>query len=471
MLDLDTRTAILKLAEQGHGPRTISRTLRLSRNAVRRVLRSGQAVVPRLERDEQLAPHLERIRDLYVTCEGNRVRVVEKLAALGVEVGYSSLTAFCRRHGIGTKPPRVAGQYSFGPGEEMQHDTSPHTVPVGGVRRLLHCASCVLCYSRRIYAQLYPRWSRFECKVFFTEALQTFEGAAGRCIVDNSSVILHHGSGADAVVAAEMEAFAQRFGFRFEAHAKGDANRSARVERPFDYIERNFYPGRTFADLDDLNAQLRAWCDAANRRPKRSLGTTPWELYLAERPALRPLPAHIPEVYAPHTRRVDVDGYVSLHRNRYSVPATLVGRSVDIRESIERVRVFDGHALVADHRRLEPGLGKIVRLDEHHAPWRLKAPARVKPLPEEITLRAADPMLAALVDRLRRRYGGQAARAVRELHRLYLDYPTETLVATIAIALQYDLIDLARIERMVLRRIAGDYFRLPLDPGDGGSDE
>ncbi len=38
-------------------------------------------------------------------------------------------------------------------------------------------------------------------------------------------------------------------------------NRSARVERPFDYIEKNFYPGRTFSELADLNAQFRQWRD------------------------------------------------------------------------------------------------------------------------------------------------------------------------------------------------------------------
>ena len=50
----------------------------------------------------------------------------------------------------------------------------------------------------------------------------------------------------DAVAAPEMEAFAERFSTKFVAHEKGDANRSARVEGRFHYIEKNFYPGRTF---------------------------------------------------------------------------------------------------------------------------------------------------------------------------------------------------------------------------------
>ncbi|HLG58797.1 MAG TPA: hypothetical protein VI485_25855 [Vicinamibacterales bacterium] len=49
------------------------------------------------------------------------------------------------------------------------------------------------------------------------------------------------GTGARLVPAPEMAAFAERFGFVFRAHEKGDANRSACVERPFHFIEHNFW--------------------------------------------------------------------------------------------------------------------------------------------------------------------------------------------------------------------------------------
>jgi hypothetical protein len=44
---------------------------------------------------------------------------------------------------------------------------------------------------------------------------------------------------------------------------------------------------------------------------------------------------------------------------------------------------------------------------------------------------------------------------------MYLDYPTKPLCDAVAQAQRYGLIDLARIEKMVLRRIAGDFFRIP----------
>jgi hypothetical protein len=471
MLDHDLRATILRLQTQGHGIRTIARTLRVSRKAVRRVLRSGSPEVPPLEREDTLTPHLERIRELHQRCQGNRVRVAELLAGEGLTVPYSTLTHFCRRHGIGTRPKPRAGHYHFAPGEEMQHDTSPHTVTVGEHRRPLQCASLVLCYSRLIFAQAYPRWSRFQCKVFLTEALQHCGGVARRCMIDNSSVILAGGTGRHARIAPEMEAFATRFGFRFAAHELGDANRSARVERPFHFIEHNFYPGRSFSSFADLNQQLRAWCEQVNRRPKRALaGATPLELFAAEAPALLALPLHVPEVYEPHLRRVDVDGYVNLHTNRYSVPATLIGRRLEVRETANQIRIFDGPRLVIAHERQEPGAHQRLLRPEHQEPRRSRRPTP-PPTPEEILLRRAAPRLAPLIDALRRHYGGQAARAVRQLHRLYLDYPLDVLVAAVETALAHRLIDPARIERMVLRRLAGEFFRLPLEEDGRASEE
>lgn len=463
MLDLDTRTAVLRLHREGHGAKKIAIALGVSRNAVRRVLRSGDAQVPALEREERLVPHIDRIRELYAACRGNRVRVAEELSAEGVEVAYPTLTAFCRRHDIGNAPKRRVGRYHFEPGEEMQHDTSPHTVQVGGRWQTLQCASLTLCYSRMLYAQCFPRWNRFLARVFLTEAIQYFSGAAGRCMLDNSNVIVLRGTGKDAEIVPGMESFGQRFGTRFVAHEKGDANRSARVERPFDYIERNFYPGRTFADLDDLNVQFRAWCDRANAAHRRTLKSSARELFAVEVTALKPLPLHIPEVYDLHHRRIDTEGYVSLHTNRYSMDEALIGRQVAVHEHHRHLRIFDGHRLVQCHDKLPYGAGMRQTLPEHRGRREVPPPP---PLPEEDVLRAAAPELGALVDLLRVRHGGRAARTVRHLHRIYMDYPTEAVVPAVRRALEFGLLDLGRVEKIVLQQVAGDFFRLPTTPED-----
>jgi hypothetical protein len=80
-------------------------------------------------------------------------------------------------------------------------------------------------------------------------------------------------------------------------------------------------------------------------------------------------------------------------------------------------------------------------------------------------LREVSSVLGQLIDRLRMRYGGQALRKVKQLHRMYLEYPTDVLVTAVEEALRFDLYDIERIDQMVLRRIQGDYFRLvPNEP-------
>ncbi len=471
MLDTETRTAILRLHREGHGLRRIARALGVSRNAVRRVLQTKSTETPKLERPGQLDEHLDLIRELVVVCEGNLVRVGEKLADDGIEVGYSTLTRFCRRHSIGRAPKPPAGRYVFEPGEEMQHDTSPHDVTIGGKRVRVQCASLVLCYSRRLFARVYRRFRRFECRAFLTEAIVYLGGAASHCMVDNTSVVRAHGTGRDMVPAAEMLALGKRFGFDFIAHEVGDANRSARVEGPFNFVEKNFYPGRTFDSLEDLNAQLRAWCDKVNAGPRKIDGqrnVVPMELYAAEQHLLSPLPLHIPTVYELHSRRVDAEGYVNLHTNRYSVPSrlpngeTAVGRWLEVRETLEAILVLDGHDEVARHDRLESGLGKRVTLEAHRDSRRRKR--RIEPCRQERLLAAAAPELAELAARLRKRHGGQGLRPIRRLHRMYLEYPTPCLIDAARTALHYGLLDLGRLEAMTLERIRGDFFRLPIEP-------
>lgn len=469
MLDLDTRRAILRLQTEGHGARAIARTLSISRNAVRKVMRSGVAEVPQLARDAQLDAHLVRVRGLHLECKGNLVRVHEELEREGIAVAYSTLTGFCRRHRIGVPDPQPAGRYEWAPGSEMQHDTSPHDVLIGETKRRVQCATLVLGYSRMLFSQVYPRWTRFECRDFLTEALQYHGGAAARCTVDNTSVTRLRGTGAQMVPAPVMEPLAKRFGFVFGAYELGDKNRNAIVERNFDYIENNFYPGRSFASVADLNEQLRAWCDKVNHKPRRLWGhqkRVPFELYLAEKPSLKPLPLHIPEVYDLHTRRVDVEAFITLHTNRYSVPDRYLHRRLEVRETLRQLRIFDGHELVTEHERVEPGAGRRITDPKHRRPRRRKGPR--PPSPEEKTLRAAAPELGELVTQLRKHHGGQALRSVRRLHRFFIEYPTAPLVDAVGAALRHGLVDLTRIERMTLVRIRGDFFQLSLDEEEEG---
>ena len=168
MLDQGVRAAILSLRAKGVGLRQIARALQISRGTVRTVLKTGSPTVPRPERAEKAEPQRDQIVALYQQCRGNLVRVHEELIAAGVTISYPALTAFCRRHGVGRAPKPPVGHYDFRPGQEMQHDTSPHRASIAGVEQRIETASLVLCYSRMLFFQAYPAFTRFYCKVFLT---------------------------------------------------------------------------------------------------------------------------------------------------------------------------------------------------------------------------------------------------------------------------------------------------------------
>jgi Mu transposase, C-terminal domain len=387
--------------------------------------------------------------------------------AAGAELSYPALTAFCRRHGIGQAPPMASGQYHFEPGEEMQHDTSPHEVELDGRKRKVQTASAVLCYSRMLFFQCYPTFRRFDCKVFLTEALRYFSGAAARVMIDNTHVVVLRGTGREMIPVPEMEAFGDRFGLRFAAHELGHANRSARVERPFSFIEGNFLAGRAFASWEDLNQQARQWCDKVNSTYKKHLRAVPRELFAVERLQLKPLPAWIPEVYRLHQRLVDIEGYVALNSNRYSVPLEWIGRRVEVRETRDKIEIqLDARRLVT-HRRIAEAEHQRVMLAEHRPP-RGQRTLRPDPHPEEQAIVTVAPELADYVAGLKQRSRKIITLALRQLLRLVREYPREPLLGAVREAARYGLYDLDRLERMILRRVTRDYFLL--NEGPDGDD-
>jgi transposase len=466
MLSQAQRTTILELSTQRVSKHEIARILGISRASVRKVVRSNSSAVPLIARAEKAEPYRARILELVSTCKGNLVRVHEELTADGVGLSYPALTAFCRKQGIGQTPVVAAGRYDFLPGQEMQHDTSPHEATLAGKKRKVQTASGVLCYSRMLFFQCYPTFQRFDCKVFLSDAVRYFSGASERVMIDNTHVVVLRGTGREMIPVPEMAAFGERLGFRFVAHEIGHANRSGRVERPFHFIENNFLAGRTFSSWEDLNQQARQWCDKVNSTYKKHIRAVPRELFAVERLHLKPLPVWIPEVYRLHQRTVDVEGYVALHSNRYSVPVGWIGRRVEVRETKDQIEIQLDARNLATHKRIAEAEYQRVLLAEHRPP-RGQGTHRPDPHPEEKTILETAPEMAGYIAAMKQRGRKAPTLALRQLLRLVKEYPREPLLAAVEEAARYGLYDLDRLERMILRRVVRDYFLLD----DGSHDD
>jgi transposase len=460
MISIEIRQSVQTLHQQGLAVREISRLLKRSRNTIRRLLRSpvlADARVPACPAPVLLwlPPAFERVR-------GNGVRIQEMLQAeLGLNPGYSTLTRWIREAGL-RSPPRRSGEYVFAPGQEMQHDTSPHRVILAGKPVMTQCASLILAYSRYLFIQYYPRFTRFEAKQFLLEAARFLAGCCPTCIIDNTSVMVVAGAGDEAVFAPEMVAFARTLGFAFRAHPVNQPDRKGRVERPFAWVEGNFLAGRTFADFADLNQQALAWCEkVANAKPKRVLGMAPSAAYAVERPCLQPLPAVLPPVYQVAERVVDLYGFVSVETNRYSVPERWVGKTLTVYLYASELRICAREQLVAIHPRLIGVRDTKQKLPGHHpTPQRRDR----TPPPEATLLQGHHPVLDAYVAALVKQAHGRGVRPLRRLLGFRRSYPESPFLAAVVQALQFGLFDLGRLEAMILQQVAGDFFHL--DEGD-----
>jgi hypothetical protein len=428
---------------------------------VRRILRARErgATAPACE--PQI---LARLEDAFERARGNVVRAQQLLAnENALQIPYSTLTRWTRDAGL-RSPPRRSGEYDFPPGQEMQHDTSPHRVVMAGKPVTVQCAGLVLAYSRRLFIQYYPRFTRFEAKHFLLEAARFMDGTAPLCVIDNTSVVLAAGAGAEAVIAPEMLAFARTLGFSFRAHRVGHPDRKGRIERPFAYVEGNFLAARSFRDFDDLNCQVLGWCrDVANQEIKRALDMSAEAAYLIEKPYLQPLPSALPPIYDVLERVVDLYGYVSVDNNRYSVPERFVGQPVTVYKYPAEIRICRRDNEIARHPRLIGQRDARHKLPQHHS-----TPMRVSrgPALEEQLLRGHHPSLEQYAAALKQRAKRQGVRKLRRLLEMKRTYPSGPFLAAIEKALQFGLFDLGRLETLILKHVAGDFFAIDADDHD-----
>jgi Mu transposase-like protein len=166
----------------------------------------------------------------------------------------------------------------------------------------------------------------------------------------------------------------------------------------------------------------------------------------------------VPPVYLLHQRLVDMEGYVSVDTNRYSVADEFLGCQVEARKTKDRVEIYRGPRLIASHTRVLEPTGRKYRLPEHRHPHG-QAPKRSESAPEEKLLRDRIPEITSYLEALKKHYAGRATLPLRCLLQMVEDYPRPPLLEALQTAAQYGLFDLERVESMILRRTR-HYFQI-----------
>jgi transposase len=182
---------------KGKSIKEISRTLHLSRNTVRRILRSGETAFS-YDREVQPRPKLgpwTEALDRLLTANAEAparerltlIRIYEALRPLGYEGGYDAVRRYARRwdeqHAGATADAYIP--LTFAPGEAYQFDWSHEIVVMDGVTTTVKVAHVRLCMSRMMFVRAYPRESQEMVFDAHERAFAFFRGACQRGIYDN----------------------------------------------------------------------------------------------------------------------------------------------------------------------------------------------------------------------------------------------------------------------------------------------
>lgn len=398
---------------------------------------------------------------LYQECDGYAQRVHEKLVEdEHVQIQYSTLTRLLRELGLNRSQEPRCDRVPDSPGAEMQHDTTRYTILLGGTRAMLVASLLYPRYSKRRYLRFYRTFPRFRMKCFLHEALMFWQHAAPVCIIDNTNLARLRGTGKDAVMVPEMEAFAKQYGFRFLCHEKNHPNRKAGEERSFWTVETNFLPGRRFQSLEDLNQQAFQWATVRmEQRPVAKSRLIPAQAFDHERHYLVKLPAQLPAPYLVHERDTDQYGYTAFDGNYYWVPGTS-RVEVKVFEYADRVKIYQRGQCVAEYALAADGVRNHVFSPEGMPQPARQPKNRKQPTQEEEKrLRAMSVSVDGYLN-FALHAGVQPQRFLRELFALSCHMTAAVFIQTMERAEHYRITDIETLRRMARLSISQQEFQL-----------
>lgn len=329
MLVVETITKIRRAYFQdGKSIKQICRDLRVSRNTVRKVVRSGVTELT-YERSVQPQPKIgPRKAELDRMLEENarkpkrdrltRIRRFEELQVLGYAGGYDAVRRYAAAWARSEREASASAYVplTFAPGEACQFDWSHEIVLIDGVTMTVKVAHVRLCHSRMLFVRAYPRETQEMVFDAHDRAFAFFGGACARGIYDSEawppwvrgqaerrqrwrrsslagSVPTIAASNRCAGIISSIRRPLGLNQWRLNERPCTPASgwEKGQVENQVGVVRRRFFvPRPRFKSLAELNAWLRdrglAWAKSHPHPELRERST--WDVFEAERPSLVP---------------------------------------------------------------------------------------------------------------------------------------------------------------------------------------
>jgi transposase len=457
--------------------RGISRRTGLSRNTIRKYLRSG-AVEPKFkvpERPSKLDLFIDKLSH-WLKVEAGKSRKQKRtvkqlhgdLVVLGYEGSYGRVAAFVRewkadrQRALQTSGRGVFVPLVFQPGDAFQFDWSEDWAILGGELTKLQVAHFKLSHSRAFSLRAYPLQTHEMLFDAHVHAFRVLGGVPRRGIYDNMKTAVDRvGAGKERQVNARFSAMASHYLFDAEFCNPASGWEKGQVEKNVqDARHRLWIPTPSFADLAALNNWLEERCISLWSETLHGiLPGSIAEVWAQERSSLM-TPTRPFDGFIEHTKRVSPTCLVHLERNRYSVPASFANRPVSVRVYPERIVVAAEGLILCEHRRIIERShhlpGRTV-YDWHHylaviqrKPGALRNGAPFAELPEAFR---------QLQSNLLKRPGGD--REMVEILALVLQHDEQAVLAAVELALEGGVPTKTHILNVLHRLIDGKPASIP----------
>jgi transposase len=475
---------ILRQWLAGAGKKRIAARVGLDVKTVRRYVSAAQALGVSREQGEAAltdelitallaalhAPPGRERGEAWQRCQGQREFIAQRLAQ-GLKL--SKLRKLLLRHGVevpyATLHRFAVAELDFGraaatvpiadcdPGEELQVDTGwvgylePGTL---GKRRRFRAWIFTAVFSRHRFV-----WPCFkETTASAIEACEqawSFFGGVFRVLLpDNTQAIVTRADPLAAQINDTFLEYAQARGFVVDPARARQPRDKGRVERAVPGVRDDCFAGETVHAIDEARERARRWClEEYGRRRHTRTQRLPLECFeVEEKPRLLPpptLPYEVPYWCDPKVGR---DHLAQVAKALYSLPTRLIGKRLRARADRTLVRFYERGTLVKTHPRQPPG-GRSINPGDfpaHKSAYALRDVAFLKRQAAghgEAIGRFAAALLEVPLPwtRMRRVYA---------LLGLVRRYGAARVEQTCRVALEAEMLDVRRLQRMLQAAIA-----------------
>jgi len=463
-IHVNKQQEILRLRGLGISERGVARTLRISRNSVRKYL--TPAVPPEGPQSAVLSTfwvdHLDWPAIHQEYSQGISLKAIwegyhdEKK----VPAQYPNFWKQYQKRYPHQKVPTMVR--TFEPGSRIEIDYCDgidiHDLSTGEIIRT-HLFVGVLCFSRHAYAEFSYTQNSQDFLSSHVRMFNYFGGTAQTLAPDNLKSAVSRVHPYDPVINPAYTRLAEHYNVAPTPARVRRPKDKAIVERTIQIFQRWFYARvrkRVFTSLIELNQALAEALEIFASKIHRTFGKSRGTMFQEERPHLQALPAQDFIVRTHKKSTLHHDCHLQFEKNYYSAPWELRGQELDVWALENQVEIFHKGECVAVHPR-KRNRGKFITNPAHYPPQH-KAYLEITPcfLREEAA--KIGPSVLTLMDHLmKNKHPLRYLRRAQGIVALKKKYDNDKIDKACALALQYEQTHLSFIEKAIL----GNCFEAP----------